>query len=194
MAKADDSVNHCFSGWPCPVFFYFSFFQDPEPGLEREMDMTRFIQVGQTSVPVSEDLYKVYYKMDRRERYLESDIKVGSIEQDGETYHFKPAKEDAIERLAEDGMVFASESNVEAEVIDKMTWAILQEAIDELDDQDRQVLSQIYEDDKTVRQIGEEKNSSHVAVVKHHKRILKKIKKSFLEKGVTKMPFPLAKK
>ena len=194
MAKADDSVNHCFSGWPCPVFFYFSSFQDPEPGLEREMDMTRFIQVGQTKVPVSEEIYKEYYQMDRRARYLERDIKVGRIEVDGENYHFKPAKEDSFERLADNGMTFSNGSDVEATVIDNLTRALLQEAMEELSERDRQFIEDYYFEEKTTRQIGEAQNTSHVAVVKRHKRLLGKIKKSFLEKRVTKMPFPLARK
>ena len=40
--------------------------------------MNRVIKVGKELVPVTEEIYKEYYKMKRRERYLEEDIKVGS--------------------------------------------------------------------------------------------------------------------
>ena len=156
--------------------------------------MTRFIQVGQTRVPVSEEIYKEYYQMDRRARYLERDIKVGRIEVDGENYHFKPAKEDSFERLTDNGTAFTSGSDVEAAVIDNVTRALLQEAMNELNERDRQFIEDYYFEEKTTRQIGEAHNTSHVAVVKRHKRVLEKIKKSFLEKGVTKMPFPSARK
>ncbi|ADI00511.1 sigma-70 family RNA polymerase sigma factor [Salisediminibacterium selenitireducens] len=156
--------------------------------------MTRFIQVGQTKVPVSEKMYKEYHQMDRRARYLERDIKVGRIDVDGEHYHFKPAKEDSFERLTDNGSAFTSGSDVEATVIDNLTRALLQEAMNELNEQDRQFIEDYFFEEKTTRQIGKEQNTSHVAVVKRQKRVLEKIKKSFFKKGVTKMPFPLAKK
>jgi hypothetical protein len=36
--------------------------------------MSKFIKIGKERVPVSEEIYKEYYKMRRRERYMEEDI------------------------------------------------------------------------------------------------------------------------
>ena len=44
--------------------------------------MKKFIKIGKEKVEVSEELYKEYYKMDRRRRYLEQDVKVGRIDID----------------------------------------------------------------------------------------------------------------
>lgn len=56
--------------------------------------MIRVVKVGRESVPVSEEVYREYYRLARRERYMERDIKVGRIEADsiGETVVFMPVK------------------------------------------------------------------------------------------------------
>lgn len=56
--------------------------------------MSKFIKIGKERVPVSEEIYKEYYKMRRRERYMEEDIKVGRIDIDPETVnpHLFPVK------------------------------------------------------------------------------------------------------
>ena len=55
-----------------------------------------FIKIGKEQVSVSKEVYKEYYKMKRRERYLEEDIKVGRIAVDSETetVNFVRSKED----------------------------------------------------------------------------------------------------
>jgi len=69
--------------------------------------------LGQELVPVSEELYREYYKMRRRERYMERDIKGGRIEVDAanEVVAFRPSKEDSIERLVKQGADFARSSS-----------------------------------------------------------------------------------
>jgi len=47
--------------------------------------MSKEKKIGKTAVPVSDEIYKEYYKMKRRERYMEQDIKVGSSIVDPET-------------------------------------------------------------------------------------------------------------
>ncbi len=60
--------------------------------------MDRFIKIGAELVQVSEEIYKEYHKMARRERYMDNDIKVGRIEVDLETEVsvFIPSKEDSL--------------------------------------------------------------------------------------------------
>ncbi|ARK32444.1 hypothetical protein [Halalkalibacter krulwichiae] len=90
--------------------------------------MGKFIKVGKERVSVSEEIYREYYKMKRRERYMEEDIKVGRINVDvnTETIDFLPSKEDSINRLMDQGADFEGEQLVEDIICDKATLLILQ--------------------------------------------------------------------
>lgn len=144
--------------------------------------MKRFIRVGQDLVEVSEKIYKEYHKMGRRERYMESDIKVGRIDvdADNEEVTFIPSKEDSIERLEENGMIFSDEQSIEDIVCDKATLLILQEALKELDSKEQRLIQDIYYKNKTTREIAKKENVSQPAIVKQHKKIIKKMKRLFL--------------
>lgn len=143
--------------------------------------MERFIRIGKEKVEVSEEVYKEYYKMARRERYFENDIKVGSSsvdEQGNVTY--KPNKEDSIERLYELGIDFEDENLVEDIVCDKAILKILNEALKELDQEDIELISDLYYEKLTTRQIADRRNFSQPTVVKKHKKIIEKLRKYFL--------------
>lgn len=145
----------------------------------------RIICVGKEKVEVTEGLYKEYYKMDRRRRYLEEDIKDGSSRIDSKTGQviFKPSKEDSYNRLGDIGEQFQSDQVVEDLVCDKATLRILQEALKELDEEEREVITSLYHKELTTRETGERINKSHVTVGKKHKKILEKLKKHFNKEG-----------
>jgi len=114
--------------------------------------MSKFIN----QVPVNEEIYKEYYKMKRRERYFEQDIKVGRSVKDpetGEVKEYKPSKEDSIQRLMDKGQAFADDEVLEDVVVDKAMLLILQEAMKE--------------------------DISHVAVMKRRDKILNKLRSFF---------------
>jgi RNA polymerase sigma factor (sigma-70 family) len=144
--------------------------------------MDRFIKIGKELVAVSEEIYKEYYKMERRARYLEEDIKVGSTKIDEKTGEevFVPSKEDSIQRLGELGVDFQEESLVEDVICDKAMLLILQEAMRALDDEEQELVQDIYYKKLTTREVAEKKNISQPAVVKRHKKVIEKIKKYFL--------------
>jgi hypothetical protein len=90
--------------------------------------MNKFIYVGKEKVPVSDEVYKEFYRMDRRERYMEKDIKVERIAVDPkeEKVDFIPSKEDSINRLMELGGDFEDDQMIEDILCDKATLLILQ--------------------------------------------------------------------
>jgi|LSQX01.1.fsa_nt_gb RNA polymerase sigma factor (sigma-70 family) len=139
---------------------------------------------------VTEEVYKEYYKMDRRRRYLEEDIKVGRIDIDPETGRaiYIPSKEDSYERLADEGVQFEDGQAVEDIVCDKAILLILQEALKELDDKEQELIRDIYYREKTTREIAKENNVSQPAIVKRHKKIIDKFKKYFSESGYQTPP------
>lgn len=144
--------------------------------------MKRVIKIGKELVEVSEELYKEYYKMGRRERYMQNDIKVGRIDVDMEKQKvtFVDSKEDSVERLIDKGLGFKDAQAIEDIVCDKAMLFILQKAMEELDCEEQELIKSIYYKNLTVRELAKEENVSHVAIVKRHKKILEKLKKYFL--------------
>ena len=144
--------------------------------------MSRFIKIGKLSVPVSKEIYKEYYKMRRRERYMEEDIKLGRIDIDPETGAptFIPSKEDSIERLMELGADFVDEQpSIEDILCDKATLLILQEALKELNSEEQELIQALYHKNLTVREVAKQENTSHVTVIKRRDKILAKLRKFF---------------
>lgn len=143
--------------------------------------MSKEIKIGKVSVAVSEEIYKEYYKMKRRQRYLEEDIKVGSGIADSETGEvtYKPSKEDSIQRLMDKGQDFAGNQLVEDLVVDKAMLLILQEAMSELNRKERELINDLFNEELTVREVARKENISHVAVMKRRDKILDKLRKFF---------------
>lgn len=141
-----------------------------------------FIKIGKDQVCVSKEIYKEYYKMKRRERYLEQDIKVGriAVDSEAETVDFIPSKEDSINRLMDLGGDFEDDQMIEDILCEKATLLILQEAMAELNEKEQELIQDLYYKEQTVREVAKEENVSHVAVVKRHKKVLDKLKKYFL--------------
>ena len=143
--------------------------------------MSKEIKVGKQSVPVTDEIYEEYYKMKRRERYMEEDIKVGSSKVDPETGEvtYKPSKEDSIQRLMDKGQDFADEKNLEDVVVDKAMLLILQEAMKELNRQEKELINDLFYKEMTVRDVAQKEDISHVAVMKRRDKILAKLRKFF---------------
>ncbi|NFF65949.1 sigma-70 family RNA polymerase sigma factor [Clostridium sporogenes] len=151
-------------------------------GVDVNRRENRVIRIGKESVPVTEEVYKAYYQMDRHARYLEKDVKVGSSKIDPITgaIKYKPSKEDSIERLMDKGLDFKDGQAVENIVCDKAMLFILQKAIEELDNEEREIIDLLYCKNFTTRETGKKINKSHVTVGKKHRKVLEKLKKYFL--------------
>jgi len=143
--------------------------------------MSKEIKVGKQSVPVTDEIHEEYFKMKRRERYMEEDIKVGSSKVDPETGEvtYKPSKEDSIQRLMDKGQDFADEKNLEDLVVDKAMLLILQEAMKELNRQEKELIEDLFYKEMTVRDVAKKEDISHVAVMKRRDKILAKLRKFF---------------
>ncbi|MGF7184749.1 RNA polymerase sigma factor (sigma-70 family) [Desulfitispora alkaliphila] len=143
--------------------------------------MSKEIKIGKIAVPVSDELYKEYYKMKRRQRYLEEDVKVGRIEVDmeNEKVTFVPNKEDSLQRLMDLGADYKDELSVEDLVVDKAMLLILQEAMKELDRQEKELIHDLFYEDMTVREVAKKNSTSHVTVMKRRDKILDKLRKFF---------------
>lgn len=143
--------------------------------------MSKEIKIGRLAVPVSDELHREYYKMKRRERYMEEDVKVGRIDVDmeKEKVTFVPNKEDSLQRLMDLGADFAEDQLVEDLIVDKAMLLILQEAIKELDRQETELIHDLFYEEMTVRDVAKKDGISHVAVMKRRDKILAKLKNFF---------------
>lgn len=142
--------------------------------------MERFIRIGKEQVKVSEEIYKEYYKMARRARYFENDIKVGSssIDESGNVI-YKPNKEDSIERLYELGTDFEDENLIEDIICDKAILQILNQAMKELDQDETELITDLYYKNLTTRQVADKSNISQSTVIKRKQKVIEKLKKYF---------------
>ena len=143
--------------------------------------MSKEIKVGKHSVPVTDEIYQEYYKMKRRDRYMEEDVKVGRIDVDmeKEKVTFVPNKEDSLQRLMDLGADYAEEQLVEDLIVDKAMLLILQEAMKELDRQETELIQDLFYEEMTVRDVAKKDGISHVAVMKRRDKVLAKLKKFF---------------
>ena len=131
-----------------------------------------FLPLHGMLMEVTEATYKEYYRDKRRQKYIDErsrlngDVSYNALDTD--------------ETLGED--VFADEkTDVEAEVINKMTVAELRKAFLLLSPDERELIKNLFIDGVTERKASEMYGVSQVAIHKRKNRILEKLK-DFLEK------------
>lgn len=131
-----------------------------------------FLPLHGMLMEVTEETYRDYYRDKRRQRYIDErsrlngDVSYNALDTD--------------ETLGED--VFADEkTDVEAEVINKMTVAELRKAFLLLSPDERELIKILFIDGVTERKASEIYGVSQVAIHKRKNKILAKLKE-FLEK------------
>ena len=131
-----------------------------------------FLPLHGMLMEVTEATYKEYYRDKRRQKYIDERSKAnGDV-----SYNAL----DTDETLGED--VFAdTKTDVEAEVINKMTVAELRKAFLLLSPDERELITAIYIHNLTEREFAKQKGVYHNAVHKRKLRVLEKLKK-FLDK------------
>lgn len=131
-----------------------------------------FLPLHGMLMEVTEETYKEYYRGKRRQKYIDERSKAnGDV-----SYNAL----DTDETLGED--VFAdTKTDVEAEVINKMTVAELRKAVHLLSPDERELIKILFIDGVTERKASEIYGVSQVAIHKRKNKILAKLKE-FLEK------------
>lgn len=131
-----------------------------------------FLPLHGMLMEVTKETYKEYYRDERRQKYIDErsrlngDVSYNALDTD--------------ETLGED--VFADEkTDVEAEVINKMTVAELRKAFLLLSPDERELIKILFIDGVTERKASEIYGVSQVAIHKRKNKILAKLKE-FLEK------------
>lgn len=131
-----------------------------------------------------EEVINLLRTTERKMQYQEYDLKTEQtiISQEDQTITTIPSREDSLERLADQEMQFAGESeSVEETVLRRLRYAELHKAISLLSDDERELVDRLFFQGQTEREAAAEMGIYRNAVHKRKNRILEKLK-NFLEK------------
>ncbi len=132
-----------------------------------------------------EEVISLLRTTERKMQYQEYDLKTEQtiISQEGQIIKTIPSREDSLERLAEQEVQFAGESeSVEEAVLRKLLYAQLHKALSLLPDDERDLIDRLFFRDQTVREVAVSMGIYPNAVHKRKNRILKKLKNFFEKK------------
>lgn len=130
------------------------------------MDKKYYIFVGDEKIEVDQEVYKSYWQITNRERYLER------LDRQNKLLFFSGL---STEYSFED--TIANENyDLEKIVETKMLIDRVREAIDSLNDEEREVIERLYYQDESLRSIATSKKISAPALLKRRNKILKKLK------------------
>ena len=142
----------------------------------------QYIMKNGIAVEVSDEIYKMLKKSDRRIRYVEEDLKKTHyiVNKKKDTTKEISAREDSLDRLTALGFEFADRTaDFDEEVLIKI---MLDQALEKLSEEERYLIIQLFYFGRTERNLADElgiyRNATHSQKVK----ILKKLKKMLGEK------------
>ena len=135
-------------------------------------------------IAVSDEVYEVYTKGERKDRYITVDLKTEKIKvnKKKETVTFIPSREDSLERLLEDNdQQYADESeNVEEEAVKNIMVEKLESVMDKLSSDEYELIQALYFRGLSERKWSVQTDIPQRTINDRKKKILKKLKK-FLE-------------
>ena len=139
-----------------------------------------YLYIEGKRVRVSEEVYREYYKGERKERYFMRDLKTERVTIDSRTGEITiiPGREDSYERLIESRSQFASYANMEEQTVQSL---LLEQALGNLTDKERNLIEEIYFLEKTERQVSEALHIAKTTLRRKHREALNKLRE-FLEK------------
>ena len=156
------------------------------------MSKQKYLYVEKKKIPVSEEIYHVYYQFARKERYFPEDLKREKLLYDTEQQIavLLPSCEDSYERLLEQNRQF-SDPNAAAPEDDAVKTGLLDrlaQALHALSDGEWNIIQELFYLKKTEREVSA---SLHMPLSTFHSRknaVLKKLRK-LMEKFSNNGPF-----
>ena len=133
----------------------------------------QYIMKNGIVVEVSDEIYKMLKKSDRRIRYVEEDLKQTRyiINKKKCTTREIPAREDSLDRLTALGFDFTdSTADFDEAVLIKI---MLDQALEKLSDEERYLITQLFYFGRTERSLAEELGVSQYTVNRNKHKILK---------------------
>lgn len=136
----------------------------------------RYIMKNGVAVDVSDEIYEILKKSDRRIKYVEHDLKEAwyIIDQKKETVKEIPSREDSLDRLTALGFDFADQS---ADFRESVTEKImLEKALEKLGDEERYLITQLFYLGRTARDLATELQVSRRTINNRKRKILLKLR------------------
>ena len=136
----------------------------------------QYIMKNGIVVEVSDEIYKMLKKSDRRIRYVEEDLKQTRyiINKKKCTTREIPAREDSLDRLTALGFDFTDRTADFDEAV--LIKIMLDQALEKLSDEERYLITQLFYFGRTERSLAEELGVSQYTVNRNKHKILKKLK------------------
>jgi RNA polymerase sigma factor (sigma-70 family) len=142
------------------------------------------VNIGGALIDVTEEVYREYYRSERRMRYYERDIKTERAVRgkDGKVIGYLPSKEDSFDRLLEQGEDFAEEAEpIEDTVLSGLMVEALREALDKLSPTERELIDALFfsngGDGMSEREYAEKSGIPRKTLAYRREKILGKLKK-----------------
>ena len=140
----------------------------------------KYIIKNGTAVEVSDEVYKILRKWDRRIKYVEHDLKETPyiIDQKKETVKEIPSREDSLDRLTALGFDFENRTaDFRESVSDKI---MLEQVLAKLSDDERYLITQLFYLGRSERDLAEELGVSQYTVNRNKHKILTKLKEEII--------------
>lgn len=140
-----------------------------------------YIYLDGRAIRVSEEVYRVYTRGERKERYFMEDLKTERIKVDPEagTVHIIPSREDSYERLmAINHQFMAQGQSVEDEAV---LSVLLEKAMRSLSDEEQALIHELFYLEKTEREVSTILNIARSTLQRKRNRVLEKLR-GMLEK------------
>ena len=134
-----------------------------------------YIYINGAPYAVNREIYEYITKSDRKIKYAEEDRKQERyfIDYENERISVKSSREDSLDRLMELGMDFPDNT---IDLYESVTQKImLEQALSKLDDEERNLIIQLFYFDRTEREVAAEIGVSQAYVHKLKEKILCKL-------------------
>lgn len=144
------------------------------------MSKSRYLYIDGHKVPVSEDFYKEYRRLVRKEIYFSRDLKSETFVYDPEKQiaAFVTSREDSYERLVDLGTQFPDSSEaVEDTVVRSILLEKLHQALQTLSSDEMSLLYEIFFLERSEREISQRMGIRCSSLHERKTRILKKLRK-----------------
>lgn len=131
------------------------------------MDKKYYIFVGDEKIKVDQEVYKSYWQITNRERYLER------LDRQNKLLFFS----DLSTEYSFEDTIADENYDLEKIVETKMLIDKVREAIDSLNDEEREVIERLYYQDESTRIAAKSLNLNKTSLIRKRDRILAKLKK-----------------
>lgn len=139
----------------------------------------KYIIKNGTAVEVSDEVYKILRKWDRRIKYVEHDLKETRyiINQEKRTVKEIPSREDSLDRLMALGFDFENRSADFRETVSEKI--MLEQALEKLSDEERYLITQLFYFGRNEQELAAELNVTRRTINNRKRKILSKLRNLF---------------